>query len=261
MLAKQADRFFRQAVEGQYVAAQLDELGADGGEVLIGNLKRRAALQQAGDRIVVATAVVGQHPAPVLRVPEAGQGVGRDGELLAVVDQAHFRIGVGDGVGGRALGDAGNALQVAEAPELALGIGHVIGLQRLHQLLLDVVLDLRGVGGKHIVVATPVGAELLAQAVVATDQADVDLDPVALGKLLHQVAVGITRPGEDAQGLLGQQRLGHQARQRKDQGAAQVAGNAVWLHGRNQKEARACSLYGVFPGKTRPWSACAKSAG
>ena len=73
VLAKQADRFFRQAVEGQHVAAQLNQLGVDGGEVLLGNLKRRAALQQPGDRVIVTAAVVGQHLASVVRVPEAGQ--------------------------------------------------------------------------------------------------------------------------------------------------------------------------------------------
>ena len=100
-------------------------------------------------------------------------------------------------------------------------------MQWLHQLLVDVVLDLGGVGGKYIVVAALVDAELLAQAVVATDQADVDLDPVALGKLLYQVAVGITGPGKNAQGFLGLQRLGQQAGQCEGQGAAQVSSKAV----------------------------------
>lgn len=39
------------------------------------------------------------------------------------------------------------------------------------------------------VAADLVDAELLAQAVVTADQADIHLDPVAFGKLLHQIAV------------------------------------------------------------------------
>ena len=82
----------------------------------------------------MAAAVEGQHPALQFGVPQAGDGLWRLAELAAVIDQAHFRIGVGNGVDLAVMGDAGNFRVIAEAPELAGGVLDACRLQRLQQL-------------------------------------------------------------------------------------------------------------------------------
>ena len=207
----QGYRFFRQAVEAQHVAAQGHQLLQGFAEVGLGDGEGRFAQLQARQGEVVAAAVIGQHLALPARVPQAAERVGWRGDQVAVVDQAHFAVGIGDAVGLAILEQTGDVAELAELAQLAIAVGQVVQAHWLEQLLLGEVADFRGVGGNHVVVAAVVGGELLAQLVVAAHQGDFDLDILLFGKGAHQVRVGIAGPGKDAQQRLSLQWQAEQA--------------------------------------------------
>lgn len=94
-----------------------------------------------------------QHPPLELRVPHAVDGVRRLAELLAIVDQAHIGPHVRHRIQLAVDADIGNARVIPKTRQLLRGVADPPGHQRLQQPLLDIVVDLGGIGGDDVEVA------------------------------------------------------------------------------------------------------------
>ena len=199
MLAKQLRRLLGQFVEGQCIAAQRQQFFQ---YLLPGTGRDMEWVEsecQCRQREIMRAAVEQQYLAGIPGIPQVGISTRGGLEAPAIVDQAHFGIGVRNDVHPAGAGDAGNGAQRPEAGQLLAEIGNVLGVDWLDEAAVDVVHHLCRIGGDDIEVCTLVCSHLLAQDVVVVDQRDVHMYAMTLLEYLDQVRVGVAWPRQDTQ--------------------------------------------------------------
>ena len=222
----QIQRFLRQGVEAADIATQRHQALDQPGPLGVRNAERRRQSQLLRrQRKGVRAPVVGQHPPLQARVPQRSDGGGRRGEVVGVVDQPHLAPGIGNGVALVVVHQPGNAFEGLEAGQLPRARRQRPQVQRLNRPELDVALQFRRVDGHHVEVGARAGLHVVPQGLVGVDQGQFHPGILLLLEAAHQVRIGITRPGQHAQGAtVGRTgRAGGAQADAGQHGAAQVA--------------------------------------
>lgn len=200
MRDEQRGRFFGQRVVGEQVAPQVDQLACDG-KRLRGRQAKRLGIAEGkrGERKIVLRAVEIEHLAAVTRVPQRQHRVRRDRHLLAVVDQAHRRIGERNRISEAVADEPADRVELLEIRQLPPAVRDLRKLDRREQAVAHVTLDLGGVRRQHVVRRRRRAVHAAPQRLVRIDEGHFDARMELRLEGIDDIVVGIARPREHTQ--------------------------------------------------------------